>query len=218
LRVDQQVDLPLDGQSGRFDFFFRNRAKRNVCGSLLGSGPGALPQSTYRRRRARARPIRKATRSAPSGASRVILLKRSSDFPGLRPSSIASANPRSGYFDAGWVQRSRGILRAGNTRARSGTGRLTKIVGHHEFRLRGLARRTNGRTGVRQESDLFSADSVIRKFSHSQSNPRRAIEVEMDFIPLNDLNCKLDGPSCRFGSRWKAGRNRAVASDRPLYR
>jgi hypothetical protein len=40
-------------------------------------------------------------------------------------------------------------------RARSATGRLTKIVGHHELRLRGLARRTNGGTGVRQGSDFF---------------------------------------------------------------
>jgi hypothetical protein len=57
---------------------------------LLGHGSSGTSAATYRRRRARARPIRKATRSAPSGASRVILLKRSSGFPGLRPSSIAS--------------------------------------------------------------------------------------------------------------------------------
>jgi hypothetical protein len=48
------------------------------------------------------------------------------------------------------------VLLEGGTRARSATGGLTKIVGHHELRWRGLARRTNGGTGVRQES-VFSA-------------------------------------------------------------
>ena len=49
----------------------------------------------------------------------------------------------------------------GGTRARSATGRLTKIVGHHELRLRGLARRTNGGTGVRQGLIFLSADFAI---------------------------------------------------------
>ena len=47
------------------------------------------------------------------------------------------------------------VLLEGGTRARSATGGLTKIVGHHELRWRGLARRTNGGTGVRQESVFF---------------------------------------------------------------
>src|ERR1700732_1682221 len=40
----------------------------------------------------------------------------------------------------------------GGARPRSATGRLRKIVGHHEVRLRGLGRRTNWGTGFRQRS------------------------------------------------------------------
>src|SRR6266404_2466683 len=46
-------------------------------------------------------------------------------------------------------------------RARSATGRLTKIVGHHELRLRGLARRTNGGRESDRGLIVLSADFVI---------------------------------------------------------
>jgi len=69
----------------------------------------------------------------------------------------------------GWVQMSQYpscfVSKAG-ARARSATGRLTKIVGHHELRLRGLARRTNGGTGVRQGSEFF-----VGRFRNTQSSP-----------------------------------------------
>jgi hypothetical protein len=51
-------------------------------------------------------------------------------------------------------------------RARPATDRLTKIISHHELRLRGLARRTNGGTRVRQGSDFFAG-----RFRNAQSSP-----------------------------------------------
>jgi hypothetical protein len=45
-------------------------------------------------------------------------------------------------------------------------GRLTKIVGHLELRLRGLARRTNGGRGVRLGSNFF-----VGRFRNTQFSP-----------------------------------------------
>src|ERR1700738_3420214 len=67
----------------------------------------------------------------------------------------------------GWVQMSRYpscFVSKAVARVRSATGRLTKIVGHHELRLRGLARRTNGGKGFRQGSEFFSARNIIASF------------------------------------------------------
>src|SRR5487761_2110816 len=51
-------------------------------------------------------------------------------------------------------------------RAGLATDRLTKIVGHHALRWRGLARRTNGGTGVRQWVCFLSVD-----FRNTRSRP-----------------------------------------------
>jgi len=63
------------------------------------------------------------------------------------------SNQRNGVMEVmtdvlvGWVQMGRYpscFISKAVARARSATGRLTKIVGHHKLRLRGLVRRTNG--------------------------------------------------------------------------
>src|SRR5713226_4739662 len=67
----------------------------------------------------------------------------------------------------GWVQMSRYpscFVSKAVARARSATGRLTKIVGHHELRLR--RPEDEGGTGFRQRSDLF-----VGRFRNTQSSP-----------------------------------------------
>src|SRR6476660_2875985 len=97
----------------------------------------------------------------------------------------------------GWVQMSRHpscFVSKAVARARSATGRLTKIVGHHKLRLRGLP---GGRTGGR-ESDrgliFLPADFVIPNPAPSapaspvsgrtvqSSRKRGVIEVVGDFL------------------------------------
>src|SRR6266851_7450912 len=97
----------------------------------------------------------------------------------------------------GWVQMSRYpscFVSKAVARARSATGRLTKIVGHHELRLR--RPEDEGGTGFRQRSDLF-----VGRFRNTQSSP------------IGARFAGVDPPPCPWNWPWLSSeRLRWVAS------
>src|ERR1700730_19253057 len=74
--------------------------------------------------------------------------------------------------------------------AGGGGGRLAKVVGHLELRRRGLVRRTNGGTDVRQGSEFFLA-----RFRNTQPG---AIGTRL--AGAETLNSNPAGSCCPFGT------------------
>jgi hypothetical protein len=91
-------------------------------------------------------------------------------------------------------------------RARSATGGLTRIFGHHELRLCGPARRTNGGTAVRQGLISFG------RFRNTQSSP--SAPASRDSGPTDRSASNFCLPLCRAsGKSSRSSHETAAAID-----